>query len=141
MCIRDSDDTTINEHRGKNYPILNLQERVFNLLALKYVDDVVIGAPWAINEDLIKSLRVDLVVAGSQHKFDSDEELNPSHHDPYELPKKLGIFHEIHSDYNLDSDVLVKRIFNKRDHYLKKYEKKSNSEKGYYENKEYMAEI
>jgi ethanolamine-phosphate cytidylyltransferase len=135
------DDSTINEHRGKNYPILNMQERVFNLLALKYVDDVVIAAPWIINEDLIKSLRIDLVVTGSQAKFDSEYKLKHTNVDPYEVPKKLGIFQEIYSEYNLDSDVLVKRIFEKRDYYIKKYEKKTVSEKGYYDNKEYLAEI
>ena len=135
------DDLTINENRGRNYPILNLQERVFNLLALKFVDDVVIGAPWVINEDLIKSLRLSVVVHGTQAKYDEDYNLKSESADPYYHAKKMGIYHEIVSEFDMNSEVLVKRIFEKRDHYLKKYQKKSTSEKGYYENKEYLQEI
>jgi ethanolamine-phosphate cytidylyltransferase len=135
------DDQTINEKRGKNYPILNLQERVFNLLALKYVDDVVIGAPWIITQDMIKSLRVNMVVHGTQPKYDEDYNIASEIDDPYAVPKNLGIYKEVYSEYDLNSEVLVKRIFDKRDHYLKKYQKKSTSEKGYYENKEFVQEI
>ena len=39
------DDDVINQHKGSNYPILSLQERVLNVLAMKYVDEVIMGAP------------------------------------------------------------------------------------------------
>jgi ethanolamine-phosphate cytidylyltransferase len=135
------DDLTVNERRGRNYPILNLQERVFNLLAMKYVDDVVIGAPWIITQDLIKSLRIDTVIQGTQAKYDQDYTITSEVDDPYAVPKKLGIYKEVNSEFDTDSEVLVKRIFEKRDHYLKKYQKKSTSESGYYQNKEYLREI
>jgi ethanolamine-phosphate cytidylyltransferase len=135
------DDLTINENRGKNYPILNLQERVFNLLALRYVDDVVVGAPWNVNEDLIRTLKINIVARGIHAKYDDDYLIKCEKDDPYFIPKSLNILHEIHHDYDMNSEVLVKRVFEQRDHYLKKYQKKSNSEKGYYENKEYLQEI
>jgi len=43
------DDETINKIKGYNYPVLNLQERTLILLAMKYVDEVIIGAPWIIS--------------------------------------------------------------------------------------------
>jgi ethanolamine-phosphate cytidylyltransferase len=39
------DDETINKVKGNNYPVLSIQERVLNVLAMKYVDEVIIGAP------------------------------------------------------------------------------------------------
>ena len=39
------DDETINRVKGNNYPVLSIQERVLNILAMKYVDEVIIGAP------------------------------------------------------------------------------------------------
>jgi len=135
------DDMTINEHRGKNYPILNMQERVFNLLSLKYVDDVVIGAPWAVTADLIKSLKINIVLHGTSPKYDENYNLQEEVNDPYLVPKKLGIFQEIKSEHDMNSEVLVQRIFKNRDHYMKKYQKKSKSEMGYYEQKEFVAEI
>lgn len=44
------DDETINSIKGSNYPILSLQERVLNVLAMKYVNEVIIGAPWKLSE-------------------------------------------------------------------------------------------
>lgn len=48
------DDETVSEQRGVNYPVLTLQERVLNVLSMKYVDEVIIGAPWIVPEGLIK---------------------------------------------------------------------------------------
>jgi ethanolamine-phosphate cytidylyltransferase len=55
-------DDIVNYLKGSNYPILSLHERVLMVLACKYVDDVVIEAPFIITEDLIKSLNINEVV-------------------------------------------------------------------------------
>ena len=52
------DDETINKIKGRNYPVLNLQERTLNVLALKYVDEVIIGAPWQISQNMIKNMNI-----------------------------------------------------------------------------------
>jgi ethanolamine-phosphate cytidylyltransferase len=39
-------DDVVNYYKGHNYPLLSLHERVLMVLANKYVDDVVIGAPY-----------------------------------------------------------------------------------------------
>lgn len=49
-------------YKGSNYPIISIQERVLMCLACKHVSDVVIGAPYVITEDLIKSLNISKVV-------------------------------------------------------------------------------
>ncbi len=41
---------------------MNLQERVLSILALKYVDEVIIAAPWMITDHMITNLRIDVVV-------------------------------------------------------------------------------
>jgi len=56
---------------------------------MKYVDEVIIGAPWKVTEHLIKSLNVQIVVEGTMTK--KSEHQNMPHHlenDPYEVPKK-----------------------------------------------------
>lgn len=52
----------IKYYKGKQYPIISLQERVLCTLSCKHVDDVVVGAPYIITEDLIKSLNIGKVV-------------------------------------------------------------------------------
>ena len=56
------DDAMIKYYRGAKYPLQGMQERLLMALALKYVDDVVIGAPYIITKDLITSLNIKKVV-------------------------------------------------------------------------------
>ena len=51
-------DEEVNRYKGSNYPIMNLHERVLSVLACRYVDQVIIGAPYVVSEDLIKQFRV-----------------------------------------------------------------------------------
>jgi ethanolamine-phosphate cytidylyltransferase len=39
-------DEVVNYYRGHNYPIISLHERVLMVLASRYADDVIIGAPY-----------------------------------------------------------------------------------------------
>jgi ethanolamine-phosphate cytidylyltransferase len=56
------DDDVVNSYMGNNSPILSLHERVLTVLANKYVDDVVIGAPSILTEELIKNFNIQVVV-------------------------------------------------------------------------------
>ena len=131
-----------------------MQERVLNLLALKYVDDVVIGAPWKVTADIVKSLKIDMVVQGTEHKSDkvqefcgessskdlcAEDSLNAE--DPYAVPKKLGIYQEILSEFDLTNDVLVQRLIEHRENYIKKYQNKAKKEEDYYNQKEFIKEV
>lgn len=49
-------------YRGEKYPLMCLQERLLMVLACKYVDDIVIEAPYIITEDLVRSLNISKVV-------------------------------------------------------------------------------
>lgn len=55
-------DKTVNEAKGKNYPIMNLHERVLNVLSCKFVDEVILGAPWIITQEMVTTMRIGLVV-------------------------------------------------------------------------------
>lgn len=59
-------DKEVNRYRGTNYPIMNLHERVLSTLACKYVNEVVIGAPFHVTTDLLDHFKVSLVCHGSQ---------------------------------------------------------------------------
>jgi ethanolamine-phosphate cytidylyltransferase len=56
------DDSIVNLMKGNNFPILSLNERVLMVLANKYVDDVIIGAPIRVTEDIIKTFNIGKVV-------------------------------------------------------------------------------
>lgn len=44
---------------------MNLYERVLSVLSCKYVNEVIIGAPFSVTLEMIKSLKINLVVHGS----------------------------------------------------------------------------
>ena len=62
-------------------------------LAIKYVDDVVIGAPYILTEDFLLSLNIKKVV----HVITDEDTVKPEyrHIDPYVIPKeqKIKQFH------------------------------------------------
>ena len=44
---------------------MNLHERTLSVLACRYVSEVVIGAPYAVNKELMDHFKVDLVLHGN----------------------------------------------------------------------------
>ena len=89
---------------------------------MKYVDDVIFGAPERITEDLIHNLNVNVVIKFITPKMKEgkcdNEEKN------YEVAKKLGILKEIELSGELTNDVLSDRIWENKEQYIKKYIKK-----------------
>jgi ethanolamine-phosphate cytidylyltransferase len=56
------DDNIVYQLKGNNFPILSLNERVLMVLANKFVDDVIIGAPLVVGEDLMKTFNIASVI-------------------------------------------------------------------------------
>lgn len=69
------DDDTIKYYRGQKYPLQGTQERLLMTLAMKYVDDVVIGAPFVLTDDFLKSLNVKKVV----HVVSREDKVRPEY--------------------------------------------------------------
>ena len=51
-------DQVVNRYKGSNYPIMNLHERVLSVLACRYVDQVIIGAPYKVSNELLNQFKV-----------------------------------------------------------------------------------
>ena len=109
-------DQDINRSRGSNYPIMNLNERALCVLSCRYVDEVIIGAPWLVKEDFLSNLRISLVVHGDER----DEFYPTPADDPYEVPKKLGLLKEVKYSQGLSTSSIVERIINHRLTYEKR---------------------
>jgi ethanolamine-phosphate cytidylyltransferase len=92
LVVGVHDDNVVESGVGRVAPIMTLQERVLNVLAMRYVDDVIIGAPYVITKELMNQIEPSLVVQGS-----SPSRLNSE--DAFVVPKQLGIFQQIESDY------------------------------------------
>lgn len=134
-------DNTVNKYKGKNYPIMNLHERVLNVLSCKYVDEVVIGAPPVITKDLLTVLNVSTVTTASNTRlFDEDTPANKARIDPYALPKSLGIFTEVPASESLDTNDVIQRIIDNRLKYEERNKSRSKKELNYLETRQTMEE-
>lgn len=118
------DDFCVNEHKGLNLPIMNLHERALSLLACRWVDEIILGAPWAPTIELIKGASgypIDRVCHGKTSLVSNGG-------DPYIIPKKLGIYEEIDSCFpDISSNDLINRIMERRSEYETRNEKKKAS--------------
>ncbi|XP_047615095.1 ethanolamine-phosphate cytidylyltransferase isoform X3 [Phacochoerus africanus] len=121
-------DQEVNRYKGKNYPIMNLHERTLSVLACRYVSEVVIGAPYSVTAELLDHFKVDLVCHGKT-EIVADRDGS----DPYEEPKRRGIFCQISSGNDLTTDLIVQRIIKNRLEYEARNQKKEAKELAFLE--------
>ncbi|KAI3949624.1 hypothetical protein MKW98_020946 [Papaver atlanticum] len=129
-------DQTVSEHRGNNLPIMHLHERSLSVLACRYVDEVIIGAPWEVTKDMITTFNISLVVHGT---IAENNPLLKDSHDPYSAPRSMGIFRTLDSPKNITTTSVAKRIIANLEAYKKRNAKKEESEKRYYAGKTFVS--
>ncbi|KAK2714106.1 hypothetical protein QYM36_008636 [Artemia franciscana] len=121
-------DPVVNTYKGSNYPIMNLHERVLSVLACRYVSEVVIGAPYSVTADLMDHFSVNLVCHGVT-KVEQDIDGR----DPYQEPKKRGLFKIIDSENPMTTDMIVQRIIKNKLDFEERNRKKEAKELAVYE--------
>lgn len=129
-------DETISELRGQQYPLMNLHERSLSVLACRYVDEVIIGAPWEVTKDMVTTFNISVVVHGTVSERNSS---TGEPHDPYAVPKSMGIFRVIESPKDITTTSVAQRIIANHEIYVKRNTKKVASEKKYYAEKQYIS--
>ncbi|KPI90879.1 putative ethanolamine-phosphate cytidylyltransferase [Leptomonas seymouri] len=125
------EDNVVNMHKGMNYPIMNLNERVLGVLSCRYVDEVVMGVPFEVTKELIESLNIDVVVGG---RF-SDLAAESQNSTGYEVPRELGIYIEVDSGTTLSTDSLIGRVVENRIAFLRRQAEKREKDKKSAKNK------
>lgn len=122
-------DALVNKMRGSNLPLMNLHERVLSLLGCRFVDDVVIDAPYTITNDMIASLNISEVVHGNI----TDSPGGVDDGDRYLVPEQKGILHIINSPSKFTMSNIVTRIKRNQDTFQAKFERKMKAENEYYD--------
>ncbi|KAL6998542.1 Ethanolamine-phosphate cytidylyltransferase [Sarracenia purpurea var. burkii] len=130
-------DQTVSAKRGAHRPIMNLHERSLSVLACRYVDEVIIGAPWEVSKDTITTFNISFVVHGTVAE-DSDFEKKQSN--PYAVPISMGIFKLLESPLDITTTTIIRRIVSNHEAYQKRNEKKAESERRYYDDKTYVSD-
>lgn len=121
-------DQEVNRYRGENYPIMNLNERTLSVLACRYVSEVVIGAPYTIDRNLMDHFNVDLVCHGSTNIVE-----DCLGNDPYLEPRYQNKFKLVLSGNDMNTENIIDRIIGNRKRFQERNEKKEKKEKAAYE--------
>lgn len=125
-------DETVRRRRGV-LPVLTLMERAMALLAMRWVDDVVLGAPWEVTRDLLVTMNVAVVVAGQKGPLSASS-------GPLAIPRTLGILREVDSGSECTSGSLRARFVQRRDSIAQRNEALLPKENTYTRAKEYVPE-
>eukprot|EP00249_Psilotum_nudum_P036844 c8865_g3_i1 orf=471-1772(-) len=93
---------------NKGPPVMSLDERIVMVSAIKWVDEVIPDAPYAINEEfmrkLFKEYSIDYIIHGD------DPCLTPDGSDAYELAKQVGRYKQIKRTQGVSSTDIVGRM-------------------------------
>ena len=100
------------------------------MLACKWVDEVIIGAPLVVTEDLITTMNISAVL---------DYRETPSSDGVFDaalaVPRKQGILTAFESPSAITVSTIVGRIMAQQDMFTKRYESKAAKEADYVANK------
>ena len=94
--------------------------------AIRYVDDVLLDAPWELTAEQIDSLGLSLVVSGTT----KDEKSAPDEGPFYVTAKACGRYRELESKSSVTASQVVHRILEHESAYRQQYERKKAVESG-----------
>jgi len=133
LLVGIHDDTTVTRAKGSSYPVMSLNERVLNVCACKWVDEVIIGAPRHVTADLMKTWDIHVVAHGTGHLRREGQTEGGFQ---YSYPKELGVYRGLPSMWpDLCHETIVKRIISAREAYKKRNEVRARKEDDYYASK------
>ncbi|CAG5093527.1 Similar to PCYT2: Ethanolamine-phosphate cytidylyltransferase (Homo sapiens) [Cotesia congregata] len=121
-------DPAVNRYKCGNHPIMNLHERVLSVLACKYVNEVVIGAPYEVTKDLMEHFNVSIVCHGQTPIMPCEGGT-----DPYIEPKRQNKFKLLNSKNDMTTEKIIERIILHRLEFEDRNLKKEKKEIAAYE--------
>ncbi|CAN6468478.1 unnamed protein product [Victoria cruziana] len=84
---------------------------------------------------MITTFNISLVVHGTVAE---NMDYKKGNCNPYAIPMSMGIFKELESPLDITTTTIIKRIVANHEAYQKRNDKKSESEKRYYEGKTFV---
>mmetsp|Transcript_22068 Transcript_22068/g.32607 ORF Transcript_22068/g.32607 Transcript_22068/m.32607 type:complete len:458 (-) Transcript_22068:112-1485(-) len=120
-------DSVVNREQGQNLPLMNLHERVLSVMGCRFVDDVLIDAPYEITPEMIDRLNISTVVQSADATSSAS-----SIKDRFSVPRKAGILKTIKNPSNFKFSNIIERISENQSTFQAKFDRKSKAEKEYH---------
>ncbi|KCV73180.1 hypothetical protein H696_00723 [Fonticula alba] len=133
LVVAVQDDQTVNRIKGNNMPIMNLYERTLGVLSCRFVDEVIIGAPYSVDDVVLEHFKdVGGVAVVAHGQTDTIPDVDGS--DPYATARERGIFQRVLAPAGKDaidvelsavtSEDVIRRIINRRSVYEERNRRK-----------------
>jgi ethanolamine-phosphate cytidylyltransferase len=94
---------------GMKLPVMNLHERVLSVLGCRYVDDVLIDAPYTITRDIVATMRIDEIIR-VQEPCDHTSLLDSNSE---EARVQVAIDLDILKDIQVETDFRIGNLFHR----------------------------
>ena len=120
-------DALINKLKGKCYPIMGIHERLLNLLSLSSVDDVLLEAPFFIDESFMTDFNIAVVAHGNKSGKTNQTG------DQFEIPKLLNRFQVVEIDCEFTTETIMQKIQTNKNTIANAIERKKLKQMTYYE--------
>ena len=127
-------DADVRARCGDEHPVLNEKERALSVLSCRYADEVVIGAPAKITNDLLTTFNVSIVVAEDEDEYLIDGE------DVNALAKARGLYRVVERAHGASVAGVAQKIMANRAEFEARNARKAKSESAYYATKKTVAE-
>ncbi len=138
VVIGIHNDKSVHKNKGLNYPIMNLFERSLCVLQCRYVDAIILGAPYIPDTNFIKTLQdpqgVNWHIDGIYHgptpevaiSENGENSSTDAYINPYAEAIRLGLFKQIgpHKYDNISTKEIVDRVLENRAIYEERQRKK-----------------
>jgi len=124
-------DAVANRILGKNLPLLNLQERVLSVLGCRFVDNVLLDAPYQVTPAMVDTLNISTVVVCNS----SEEDATTMHNDQYAYPRQAGILQELENPSTFRLDSIFEKIYENEVAYQAKFKRKMQAENDFLKSK------
>lgn len=140
LIVGVHEDECVRQYMGKDYPLNTLHERVLNLLACKYVDDVIIGAPFVVTDKLIRDLNISVVVK-SLDVIQGSVKSKALELKPYEIPLKKDMLAEVDIESTLTLKEIAARVQKNKDAITKKCQLSTAKQDHFEQNSKFISEV
>lgn len=125
-------DAVVNRQMGANFPLLNLHERVLSVLGCRFVDDVLIDAPYNVSQEMISSLNISEVVHGTVY---DDIGSNRNDDSRYKEAKDAGLLAVLPSPCDFRLENIVHRIQDNQEMFQARFKRKKEAENDHFKEK------
>ncbi|KAG7774891.1 hypothetical protein KL930_003931 [Ogataea haglerorum] len=118
VLVGVNNDEDVNEHKGINYPIMNLFERSLCVLQSKYIDGIVLGAPYKPTKNYVLEFPVPVLKVFHGPTFEDE--------DPYTEMRELGLYENLgsHEYDNISTEDIASRVLKNRAAYEERQRRK-----------------